>query len=473
MTNFKITLINPNFRTKLGGDDSISSILPPLGLAYIAAMLRKGGFEDINVIDMNAENLNVQQTFERIRANCPDMIGITASTPTINQVNELVNKIKEENSTLHIILGGAHPTSLPLEVMANKNVDFVAIGESEWIMLELCNTFLTDRPLKDIKGLVWRSLDGKVNINEPMSQIEDLDSLPFPAIDLLPLDKYKSAYSKHEKFANILTSRGCPGRCIYCNKKIFGFDVRMRSAENMVKEIEFLHQTYGYKEFHIVDDLFTQDRQRVVDFCNLIIDKKLDICWKLGNGVRVGSVDLELLKLMKKAGLYSLSFGIESGNQAVLNRMKKGQTLDMCRKAVNAANDAGLFVVGFFMFGNIGEDEQTMRDTIEFAKSLPLDVAQFSILVPFPGTEVRAIIEKEGKILELDYTKYDNIDGKMLFQHGSLTPELVERMHKQAYKEFYGRPSFILRRLLRTRSWLELKNQIKGGMAIFGIGGKK
>jgi radical SAM superfamily enzyme YgiQ (UPF0313 family) len=306
-----------------------------------------------------------------------------------------------------------------------------------------------------------------------MPQIEDLDSLPFPAIDLLPLDKYRSAYSKHEKFANILTSRGCPGRCIYCNKKIFGFDVKMRSAENMFEEIKMLYYIYRYKEFHIVDDLFTQDRQRVIDFCNLIIKDGLKIDWKLGNGVRVGSVDLELLKLMKKAGLYSISFGIESGNQQILNKMKKGQTLQQCRDAVAWANEAGLFVVGFFMFGNIGENEQTMRDTIEFAKSLPLDVAQFSILVPFPGTEVRAIIEKEGEILEKDYSKYDNIDGKMLFKHGEMTPEIVEQMHKQAYKEFYSRPSFILRRLWRTRSWLELKNQIKGAGAILGIGGKK
>jgi len=125
------------------------------------------------------------------------------------------------------------------------------------------------------------------------------------------------------------------------------------------------------------------------------------------------------------------------------------------------------------MFGNIGETEQTMRDTIDFAKSLSLDVAQFSILVPFPGTEVRKIIEKEGEILENDYSKYDNIDGKMLFKHGSLTPELVERMHKLAYTEFYSRPSFILRRLWKTRSWLELKNQIKGAGAIFRMGGDK
>jgi len=261
--------------------------------------------------------------------------------------------------------------------------------------------------------------------------------------------------------------------CIYCNKRIFGNNVRMRSAQSIFDEIKMLHDKYGYKEFHIVDDLFTQDRDRVIDFCNLVINSKLDIVWKLGNGIRVGTVTFELLRRMKEAGLYSLSFGIESGNQGILNKMKKGQTIQMCKDAVCFARELKLFVVGFFMLGNIGETEATMRDTINLAKSLPLDVAQFSILVPFPGTPVREIIEREGKILEKDYGKYDNIDGKMVFEHGELTKELVERMHKQAYKEFYSRPSFMFKRLMRTRSWLELKNQIKGGMAIFGIGGKK
>jgi len=468
---FKIILVNPNFRTKLGGDNSISSILPPLGLAYIASVLRTNDC-DVNIIDMNAENLSVEETFNNIRKDYPDLLGITCSTPVSNQVNSVVNRIKEENKTIKIILGGAHPTSLPLEVMNNNNIDFVCVGEGENTISELCNALNNSKDISGIDGLVWRNMKGEVIINNRRSLPEDINSFPFPAIDLLPLDKYKSAYSKHEKFANILTSRGCPGMCIYCNKQIFGFNVRMRTAANMFEEIKMLYDKYGYREFHIVDDLFTQDRKRVVEFCNIVIDSKLDICWKLGNGVRVGSVDLELLKLMKKAGLYSISFGIESGNQKILNIMKKGQTVQMCRNAVEWANEVGLFIVGFFMFGNIGETESTMKETIELAKSLPLDVAQFSILVPFPGTEVRKIIEEEGQILENDYSKYDNIDGKMLFKHGELTPELVERIHKQAYKEFYARPSFMLRRLWRTRSWLELKNQIKGAGAIFGIGKK-
>jgi radical SAM superfamily enzyme YgiQ (UPF0313 family) len=470
----KVTLINPNYRTKLGGDDSISSILPPLGIAYIAALLRQNQYE-VKIIDMNAEDISYLEVLGNLTVHKPDLVGITCTTPTINAVNELVREIKAVFPDLPIAVGGPHPTSLPVEVMFNTAIDYAVIGEGEVTMLQLCGHYRTGvRPIEAIDGLAWRSQhDGNIIINKPRKLMEDINKLPFPAIDLLPLSKYKSAYSKNDRFANILTSRGCPGMCIYCNKKIFGNNVRMRSAESIFSEIKFLHDKYGYKEFHIVDDLFTQDRQRVMDFCRIVKNQKLKIDWKLGNGVRVGTIDFELLKAMKEAGLYSISFGIESGNQQILNKMKKGQTIQMCKDAVLFARELDLFVVGFFMLGNIGETEATMQDTINLAKSLPLDVAQFSILVPFPGTVVRGIIEQEGKILEKDYGKYDNIDGKMIFEHGVLTKELVERMHKKAYKEFYMRPSFMFKRLLRTRSWLELKNQLKGGMAIFGIGSKK
>jgi len=468
---FKVLLINPNYRTKLGGDDAISSILPPLGISYIASILRDNDFEPI-IIDMNAENLTNDQVLKMIKSYDPKLIGITVTTPTIKVVTELISEIKSLGSSIPLIVGGPHPTSLSSDLIDNSGVDFIAIGEGEMTILELCNVLDKGGKICEIDGLIWKN-KGKPIFNKPRELLKDIDTLPFPAIDLLPLNKYRSAYSKNEKFANILTSRGCPGMCIYCNKQIFGFNVRMRTAQNIFKEIKMLNTKYGYKEFHIIDDLFTQDRQRVIDVCNMIIDDELDIDWKLGNGVRVGTIDYDLLKIMKKAGLYSISFGIESGNQTILNKMKKGQTLQMCKDAVAAARKLNLFIVGFFMLGSIGENESTMRETIDFAKSLSLDVAQFSILVPFPGTEVKRIIEREGKILESDYSKYDNIDGKMIFEHGELNKELVERMHKQAYKEFYMRPSFMIKRLFRTRSWLELKNQLKGFTAILNLGGKK
>jgi radical SAM superfamily enzyme YgiQ (UPF0313 family) len=462
-----VALINPNYRTKLGSNEAISAILPPLGISYIAAVLRKKDI-DVSIIDMNAENWDIPTTINKLSKLSPQIVGITATTPQINKVYALAKEIKKLDENISVVVGGPHPTSLFLEVINNKSIDFAVVGEGEMTMLELCNAIAQKKSLKNINGLVFKN-KSKVIINKPRELIKNIDDIPFPAIDLLPLDKYHSAFSKYKRFANILTSRGCPGRCVYCNKQIFGFNVRMRSAKSIFEEVKYLNKKYGYKEFHIVDDLFTQNRERVIGFCNLLKKENLKIRWKLGNGVRVGSIDYELLKIMKQSGLYSLSFGIESGNQKILNNMKKGQTLEMCRNAVEWSNKLGLFTVGFFMIGNIGETEDTIKDTINFAKSLPLDVAQFSILVPFPGTEVRKIIEKEGIILEKDWGKYDNIEGKALFEHGALKKELMEKMHKQAYKEFYMRPSFVIRRILKTRSLLEFKNQLVGFLSILGL----
>jgi len=462
----KVLLLNLNYRTKLGSSEKISSVLPPLGLAYLAAVLRKN-LVDTEIIDMNACDYSEEDITHILGKGDVQIVGITATTPTILKAFSIAKKIKENYSKIITILGGPHPTSLPYGSIKNKSVDLVAIGEGEKTLLEVCNALKNKKSFKGIQGLLFKK-NGKIIFNKPRELIKNVDNIPFPAIDLLPSDKYYSAYSKQKKFANILTSRGCPGRCVYCNKLIFGCNVRMRSAENIIQEIKMLYNQ-GYRDFHIVDDLFTQNRERVIKFCNLLKKENLKVSWKLGNGVRVGSVDFELLKLMKSVGLYSLSYGIESGNQEILNRMKKGQTLQMCRNAVNWSSKLGLFTVGFFMIGNLGENEKTIQETIEFAKSLPLDVAQFSILVPFPGTEIRAIIEKEGKILEKDWSKYDNIEGKAFFEHGQLTKELMERMHKKAYKEFYMNPRFILRRLLKTRTLNELNQQFVGFVTILGL----
>jgi len=470
----KITLINPNHRTKLGSSEEISSILPPLGLAYIASFLKEKKI-NVNIIDMNASNFTIEKTINLIKKTnpLPKIIGITVTTPTIFKAFDIAKEIKNFNKDIVVVFGGPHPTALPYETLKNKYVDIVVYGEGEETLLEICNKLENNKTLnynhlKSIKGIAFKNKKSMIT-NPPRPLIKNLDKLPFPAIDMLPLEKYYSAFSKHKKFANILTSRGCPGRCLYCNKLIFGFDVRMRSAENIVKEIKYLHDKYGYKEFHIVDDLFTQDRKRVIEFCNLLKKNNLKICWKLGNGVRVGSIDFDLLKIMKKAGLYSVSFGIESGSQDILNKMKKGQTIQMCKNAVKYTNKLGITSVGFFMIGNLGEDEKTIKQTINFAKSLPLDIAQFSVLVPFPGTPIRDIIEKQGKILEYDWGKYDNIEGQALFEHEHLTKPLMEKMHKQAYREFYMRPKFIIRRILRTRSLSEFKKQLIGLTAIVGL----
>jgi len=461
-----VLLINPNFKRIIGKTDRISPILPPIGLAYLAAVLKKELIK-VKILDSNALELNEKQIIDEINNYNPEIIGIGAVTTTICKSFNLAKVIKKRFPKIKIVFGGPHPTSLPEESIKKKFIDFVVIGEGEETTVELVKELMKNgkKNFRKIKGLVYEE-NKKIINNGIRRNIENLDELPFPAIELLPLDKYKSADSKHKKFMALLTSRGCYGRCTYCNKKVFGDVCHMRSAENIVKEIEFLIKKYDYNEFHILDDLFTNDRKRVVKFCNLVIKKKLNISWKCGNGIRVGTVDFELLKLMKKAGCYSLSYGIESGNQDVLNKMRKGQTLKQCENAVKWTKKAKITCFGFFMLGGIGETEETMQQTIDFAKKLNPDIALFSILTPYPGTVVKNTIEKEGKLFFKDWSDYDHFEGKATFEHGELKREMMEKKLKEAYHQFYFRPRYIISQIFKPRTFNEFKNKINSFLAL-------
>ena len=462
----KVLLINPSFKRKIGKTDRISPTLPPIGLAYLASVLKKEGI-DVKILDLNILNLNKKQIIKFVNEYQPEVIGLSAVTITICKVFNIAQTIKKENPKIQIVFGGPHPTSLPNESIEQEFIDFVVVGEGEITFLELIKELNKKgkKNFKKIDGLVFKNKD-KIIINKRREPIKDLDSLPFPAIELLPLDKYKSRDSKYRKFMTILTSRGCPGRCTFCNKLIFGDVCYMKSAENIIKEIEFLNKKYGYKEFHILDDLFTNDRKRVVDFCNLLIKKNLKIKWKCCNGIRVGTVDLELLKLMKKTGCYMLNYGAESGNQKILNKMRKGQTLKQIENAVKLTKKAGINCGCCFMFGNLGENEETMQQTIDFAKKLNPDIAMFSILIPYPGTPVRTVIEKEGKIFIENWEEYDNFEGKAIFEHGELKKEVMEKIHKKAYKEFYLRSRYIINQIFKRRTINEFKDRINAFLAL-------
>ena len=254
--------------------------------------------------------------------------------------------------------------------------------------------------------------------------------------------------------------------CIFFNKSIFGHTFRARSPENVVAEIELLVGKYGVGEIHIADDTFTFDINRAMRICDLIIERNLDIAWSCSNGIRVDCVNRELLRKMKEAGCYRVSFGLESGSDEILKRIGKGTTLQQARSACEIADDVGLTTIAFFMLGNYGESRETMEKTIAFAKSLNIDYAQFTIATPFPGTALYKLIEKHGKILTKDWERY-GIYEEPLFETEDLTKELVAKMYKKAYREFYFRPTYILRRVKNIKSLRDLKVAINGFWEIF------
>jgi len=350
----KVTLISPKDEWLLAGGDR-----PPLALPQLAAYIRQFGY-DVECQDLNHQKLDVLDD--------PDVIGITSTTPHYSSAVKLVDEIKLQSPDSTLVLGGAHATALPDDCL--KYFDLVVIGEGENALKEIC-----DRHKK--KKLMDRKVKGKY--------IENLDDLPFPAWDLLPMSKY-SLRIGGRRAMHIVTSRGCPYNCIYCCKRIFGYKFRANSAEYLIREIIELTERYPFIQgVQFPDDTFTINRDRVVKFCNLLIKKKIDITWRINT--RVNHVDKELLMLMSKAGCVTVSYGIESFDQNVLNTIRKGTTVKQNVDALKWTRQADIRANAFMMVGLPSETEDSIDKSLEYAEKY-VDTALWSVLTPYPDTHI-------------------------------------------------------------------------------------
>lgn len=426
-----------------------------LGLAYIASVLEKNGYE-VSVVDLNVEP---EEKFTKlVKEN--DVLGLTATTMTIAESMKLIKKAKRINPNIKIIMGGPHPTCQPKEVLEIGGADFVVYGEGEITIVDLLKNMENAKNLKNVKGIAFKDKD-KIIINGPRPLIKDLDSLPFPAYHLFPsLDKYRW-YVPHpnKRGAGIMTSRGCPFNCIYCFKGLFGYMWRARSPENVVEEWEWLINTIGVEEIAIYDDIFNLSMDRANKIYDLILKKKLDIPHFFPNGIRAEFVNLKLLTKMKKAGCIRVAFGVETGSERIMKIIDKRLDFNKVRKAFELCRKVGIESTGFFILGLPGENRETMQETINFAKELNPTFAQFTTLTPFVGTRVYDLIKKEGKILEDWNVKFSgHFDKSEKFRLGEVTPELLLEMRKKAYREFYFRPSYLINNLRpRNLCWENIK----------------
>ncbi|MCK4647417.1 cobalamin-dependent protein [Candidatus Pacearchaeota archaeon] len=460
----KVLLIQPNYRRiyAYAKSKKITPIFPPLGLAYIAAVLKQNDIS-VKILEANAFDLDHNQIREEIRKYYPDIVGLTATTSMIEETHELAQLCDKK---IKVVIGGIHASSLPEETLEKfPRFDYLVKGEGEFTFLEL----VKKKKINHIKGLYYRK-SKKIIQNKPRELNNNLDNLPFPARELLPMDKYFSAGAKQQPSDYILSSRGCPYNCLFCaDHLVHGKRFRFRSPENIQKEVEELSKK-GVKDFDFVDDNFTLIPERVNKFCDLMIKSGLnkEMSWRCGNGIRVDIVNLELLKKMKKAGCYMVSLGIESGNEQILKNIRKSINLNQVRKTVDCCKKAGIETRGLFMFGNLGEDERTMEETINFAKSLDIDTATFHITIPFPNTEYWKIIKEEGEIYPKSYRDYIAY-GNVIFKHGKLNAEMLVKMQKRAYREFYFRPKIMWRAIKSVDNLNRLKLYINAGIAFLGF----
>ncbi len=430
-----ITFINPpscsatDFSAK-------QSVIPPEGLCLLAACTRKAGYKT-SLIDSPALGLTLKQVVDEIGRLGSDFIGLTASTITIHDCSELAKLIKKEYPDITIIIGGPHITVTGQETMEYFKDDFdVAVyGEAEITIVELLGALTKGQALNNIKGLIYYENDKLITTNK-RPPIKNLDDLPMPAWDLLPEIKkyYKQSVARAERFPSfsLMTSRGCPGQCIFCASEN---RLRAYSAKRLMEIVKHLINTYGIKSLEINDDNFVVFRDRLIKFCNALIDEKIDLTWSCFS--RVNHVDKEILNLMAKAGCKRIAYGIESGSQEILDFEKKGITLEQAKKAIELTHKAGIHVTGYFILGHLLETKKSMQKTIDFAKSLPLDDFLLSYMVPYPGTELYEIGEKYGKF-EKDWKKM--YQWNINFVPNGLTQEDLEFYFKKAFREFYFRP---------------------------------
>ena len=468
----KILLIYPpsSLEEEFSELEEVGNYQQPLGLAYLAAVLEKKGHQ-VNIIDAPPLCFSVNRVLEEIKKINPDIIGISAMTPTFYKAKELAEKIKQISKT-PIIIGGPHITAIPREAIQNNCFDIGVVGEGEETMLELVKAYDENRfdNLKNIKVIIFKE-NGEIVETLPRSFIPDLNRVPFPARHLMPpLSKYHPTPATYKKLpiGTIMTTRGCPFRCTFCCRAVFGNNCRFRSPENVVDELEILFKDFGAKEVRIWDDTFNADPKRAIDICEEIIKRKLNISWTCL--ARVNFAKQEVLEAMKKAGCWQISYGVESGNEQVLKNIKKGITLEMVREAIKATKKAGIASLGFFILGLPGDTEKTMRQTIDFAKELPLDAANFTICTPFPGTEIYDNILEKNKEFKIEYNKMMvNLPDKLYYVPQGLDEKTVKKYERMAYKEFYMRPQFIIRQFFQTKSFKELVSKTKAFFTIKAI----
>ncbi|MDD5687887.1 MAG: radical SAM protein [Elusimicrobia bacterium] len=433
-------------------------IQPSLGLGYLANSIRKE--HDVEILDCIKENIKIEGLVKYIENKLPDVIGFQFYTYDFNFIKEAIEKIKERFPAITIVVGGPHPSSCGIEVLEQmKNIDFAFQGEAEKSFPEFLSGFSKkSNDFSKVSGLLWRK-NGQVIANSSVV-CDNIDELGFPAWDLIHPETYPEAqhgaFFKNFPIAPIITTRGCPFGCTFCAAhKTTGRKLRMRSAESVVSEIKLLYDKFNIREIHIVDDNFTLNKEHAKSILKKLKQSNLKISLAVPNGIRLGTLDTELLSLMKEVGCYLVSVGIESGSDRILKLMKKNLTVDVIKKEVNFIKSFGFDIAGFFIMGFPDETEEDIRKTISLAKKLPLVRANFFTFLPLPGTEIYSELEKTGELKNIDW-------GKFLFTAASYVPKgltrnKLKKLQREAFLSFFLRPKIIIKNIMAIKSFKHFK----------------
>lgn len=438
---------------------------PPFGLCYLAAVTRQRGL-NTSIVDAQALDLGIKETVDAILSFAPDYVGITATTVLIISAATIAREIKQRNPAIIVIIGGVHVTALPEETMRdNPHFDLAVIGEGEETLIELLNALEEGKEPRSVNGLVVRQPPDEVFLTGERPVIKNLDQLPYPAFDLLPdMGKYyRTATQSVSRLPalSLITSRGCPGKCTFCDTSVHGHVPRAHSAEYVADLMTMLNKQYGARSIFFHDDNFLIFKPRLKKLVEILKSRQLDVAWTCMG--RVDMVDLETLEIAKSGGCWQVLYGIETGSQKILDFYKKKTTLEQIERAIGLTKRAGLRTKGFLMFGNPLETTESIKTTIDFIKRIGLDDVSITFLTPFPGSEIYEEAENYGK-LDRDWERMSCFD--IVFVPDGFTEEELRYWVKTAYRQFYFRPQIIFSYLRRITSPTQLKELFLSGLAL-------
>jgi radical SAM superfamily enzyme YgiQ (UPF0313 family) len=468
----KVLLINPPRENEILGNNP--AIIeeerghnPPLGLLYLASYLLENSAHDVSVTDAQVEGLSYPALQDRIRAEQPDVVGMTAMTMTLLDVLKTAALVRQFSSSVPVVLGGPHVHLYPEETVSRPEVDYLVLGEGEVAFKELLDALGDTARLREVQGIAFLDQEEYVNtgIRAP---IDDLDSLPIPARQLVPYKKYSSLLSQSgAPVTTIFTSRGCPFKCAFCDRPHLGKTFRSHSSSYVVDEMEACTKL-GITDFLVYDDTFTVNRQRVLDICDEILRRNLNIKWDIR--ARVDTVNEEMVEKLSRAGCNGIHYGIEAGTEHVLRTLNKGITLAKASSAFRLTRRCGIPILAYFMIGNPGETREDIMTTFEVMIRLDPDYVHMTVLTPFPGTQIYFDGLRNG-IIDRDYWREfaRNPTPDFVPPHWGehFTRQELHELLAIGYKRFYTRPSYIFRRICKLRSWGELRKKALAGIKVF------
>ncbi|MBI4668028.1 MAG: cobalamin B12-binding domain-containing protein [Elusimicrobia bacterium] len=448
-----VLFINPPWvaKTQANIRTGMEHAMPPLSLLSLASYMEEHGYK-VQVLDVHVERLLIPEIQEAVRRANPKWVGLTVLTATSVSAHKIARLVKEACPASRVVFGGIHAEAVPEETLANSAVDFLVRGDGEETFLQL----LESSDYRSVPGISYR--DGVQIVHNPPAKVEmDLNKYKRPAYHLVPMHLYYPGVGSYKRLPaiNYMMTRGCPGKCTFCNSA--NTTLRTRGAELVVEDIKYLYQTYGIHEVEFFDDTFTVIKNNVMRFCELMKEAKLDVVWTAY--ARADCFSEELGRVMKEAGCHQVLLGVESGNAHILELLRKPIAFNRIKQAVRTAHQCGLDVRASYVVGNVGETLETLEETFRFAIELNTELAYFHICTPYPGTQLFRWAKQNNALVTEEWSDFEM--AAFLLNLPTITAKEIFDFHQRVYGRYYMRGNMIMRRLARISGLAHLRDNLR------------